>query len=82
MRLPLVPLCLSSLARYKAKSFIDTFGYRLGPVLSAGIILLAGKLGSPSLLLGALVVITSIWLYVISQVSDEFKKVTDKTKKG
>jgi AAA family ATP:ADP antiporter len=66
--------------RYKAKSFIDTFGYRLGPVLSASLMLVTAKLGYPWLLLPALIIITVLWLYIISRVSKEFEKVADNTK--
>ena len=66
--------------RYKAKSFIDTFGYRLGPVLSAGILLITSKVNSPGLLPGTLIGVIILWFFVISRISLQFKKVSESTK--
>ena len=69
--------------KYKAKAFIDIFGYRLGPVLCAAIQLVGSFFGLGFAAYSAVVVGSSVaWLPLIATIQKNFNEATssDKTK--
>ncbi len=63
--------------KYKAKAFIDIFGYRLGPVLCAAVQLVGGLFGVGLAAYSAVVVGSSmVWLPLIVTIHKSFKEAT------
>ena len=65
-------------AKYKAKQAIDTFFWRAGDVLSAGLVFLGTELAmAPTALRAVNVVLVVAWIVIVIGIAREHKKLTE-----